>query len=460
MKKLNISSQLLLLFVSIILVASIAFSIITLTTINSVADDEVYSRLSTYSYILNSDNYRGPYNPQADNLINNFHDMKIGYQIQRVDPMSGNVFNKPENTNVFISQDEISDLMNEIIKSNEGKYNDYYSKGKIKTSIKPTIYYVAQIRGNGTDINTLNYTIMFTDADYTINLVRSVSLRLIAIFFVLVFLAILVIYLWSNHFVKRIRNIQYHIINMPKNKYEEKYVDSSSDEIGVLSKSVEMMREEISHNEETKQEMLQNLSHDFKTPIAVIKSYAEAIQDGVESKDALKIIIEQADNLRNKVNRLLQYNSLEYLTKDKEFEDVNMYELINEVVLSYKYQTNINFILDLEEGIIFKGYRENWSTVISNIVDNAKRFAKTEIKIILRESRIRIYNDGDPIDEQFLNSVFKPYEKGSKGEFGLGMSIVMKTVDFFGMNLSVRNEEYGGVSFIISKEKEEDNENS
>ena len=75
------------------------------------------------------------------------------------------------------------------------------SKGKIKTSIKPTIYYVAQIRGNGTDINTLNYTIMFTDADYTINLVRSVSLRLIAIFFVLVFLAILVIYLWSNHFV-------------------------------------------------------------------------------------------------------------------------------------------------------------------------------------------------------------------------------------------------------------------
>ena len=102
MKKLNISSQLLLLFVSIILVASIAFSIITLTTINSVADDEVYSRLSTYSYILNSDNYRGPYNQQTDNLINNFHDMKIGYQIQRVDPMSGNVFNKPENTDIFI----------------------------------------------------------------------------------------------------------------------------------------------------------------------------------------------------------------------------------------------------------------------------------------------------------------------------------------------------------------------
>ena len=123
--------------------------------------------------------------------------MKIGYQIQRVDEMR-NVFNKDENTKDFISEDEISDLMNEIITSNGGKLVNYRSEGKIKTSIKPTIYYVAQIRGNGTDINTLNYTIMFTDADYTINLVRSVSLRLIAIFFTLVFLAILVIYFWSN----------------------------------------------------------------------------------------------------------------------------------------------------------------------------------------------------------------------------------------------------------------------
>ena len=74
------------------------------------------------------------------------------------------------------------------------------------------------------------------------------------------------------------------------------------------------------------------------------------------------------------------------------------------------------------------------------------------IKIVLRKDRLRIYNDGDPIDSQFLNSVFKPYEKGSNGNFGLGMSIVKKTLDFFGLNLSVKNEEFGGVSFIITKD--------
>ena len=91
------------------------------------------------------------------------------------------------------------------------------------------------------------------------------------------------------------------------------------------------MRLEIGHNEKTKQEMLQNLSHDFKTPIAVIKSYAEAQQDGMVDEESSKIIIAQAEILKKKVNRLLQYNSLEYLEKTKEFEDVDMKELKNNI---------------------------------------------------------------------------------------------------------------------------------
>ena len=167
-------------------------------------------------------------------------------------------------------------------------------------------------------------------------------------------------------------------------------------------------------------------------------------------EESSKIIITQAEILKNKVNRLLQYNSLEYLKKDKEFEDVDMNSVINDVITGYKFQTNLEIELDLKEDIYFKGYRENFTTVVDNIIDNARRYAKTKIKIVLRKDRLRIYNDGEHIDEQFLNGVFKPYEKGSKGEFGLGMSIVKKTVEFFGMKLIVKNEQIG-VSFIITK---------
>ena len=167
-------------------------------------------------------------------------------------------------------------------------------------------------------------------------------------------------------------------------------------------------------------------------------------------EESSKIIITQAEILKNKVNRLLQYNSLEYLKKDKEFEDVDMNSVINDVITGYKFQTNLEIELDLKEDIYFKGYRENFTTVVDNIIDNARRYAKTKIKVVLRKDRLRIYNDGEHIDEQFLNGVFKPYEKGSKGEFGLGMSIVKKTVEFFGMKLIVKNEQIG-VSFIITK---------
>ncbi len=438
MKKLGISSQLVTLFVLVLLVATILFSIITFSTVYGVAEGEVYSRLSTYSAMLNND--FGP--RERNDTFRDFPDMQIAYYTKRNDvefQVSADLYTK------YITEEELGLLINQIKTKSESlpTSNNYRAQGSLTTTYGK-MYYVCQVRDNFN-----NYTIMFTGTSYTQGLISNLSLRLILIFLALVFVAIIVIYLWNNRFARRIKRLQDHILNLPKNKYEDSYIDEYGDEIGQLSLSVEKMRMEIGKNENTKQEMLQNLSHDFKTPIAVIKSYAEAIQDGVESTENLSVIIEQADLLKNKVNRLLQYNSLEYLDKSKEFEDVNMYELINEVVLSYKYQTKLNFDLDLDENIIFKGYRENWSTVISNIIDNALRYAQSEIKIVLRENRLRIYNDGEHIDEKFINDIFKPYEKGSKGQFGLGMSIVQKTVNFFNMNLEVKNEEPIGVSFII-----------
>ena len=63
-----------------------------------------------------------------------------------------------------------------------------------------------------------------------------------------------------------------------------------------------------------------------------------------------------------------------------------------------------------------------------------------------------IYNDGEHISNEFIETVFKPYEKGSNGQFGLGLSIVQKTLDFFCMQIKVVNEEVG-VSFIITTRK-------
>ena len=94
---------------------------------------------------------------------------------------------------------------------------------------------------------------------------------------------------------------------MPKDEYAKSYNDDGFDELSELSKSIELMREEIHKSETAKKEMLQNISHDFKTPIAVIKSYAEAQIDGMTDENSSKIIINNAEILKHKVNMLLEY---------------------------------------------------------------------------------------------------------------------------------------------------------
>ena len=114
--------------------------------------------------------------------------------------------------------------------------------------------------------------------------------------------------------------------------------------------------------------------------------------------------------------------------------------------------SKLEFVSHLDDCYL-DGYRENYVTIISNIIDNAMRYANTKIVVTTKQDKITIYNDGPQIEEQFINQTFKPYEKGSKGQFGLGMSIVQKTVNFFNLKLKVYNETYGGVSFVIYKDK-------
>ena len=433
MKKISITSQLILLSLSVVLLVSTIFTAVSLSGIIRFAEEEVYSRLNSYASIIKT-NPNNNY-PGQENMDTEFYIVENNEKYQS--------FNISE----MIDEDKLLSTIEEI------KTKTIPNRGGIvyRSTLKKDgdTYYYVFMSNNEFD----NYIFVITNSNYVSYVVKNVSLQVITIFLFVIMLTVFLVFVWSNRFVSRLKNIQSHIVNLPKSKYEKVYEDNSGDEIGELAKSIELMRIDIKENEKTKQEMLQNISHDFKTPIAVIKTYAEAELDGVISnEEAYKNIIEQAEILKKKVNRLLQYNSLEYLTKDKEFEHIDIKSLVLEVVSIYKYQTNIKFDLDLDDEVYFDGYKENLFTVISNIIDNGIRYAKTTIKIVLRKDRLRIYNDGEPIDSLFLNSMFKPYEKGSKGQFGLGMSIVKKTLDFFGLNLIVKNEEFGGVSFIITKD--------
>ena len=263
------------------------------------------------------------------------------------------------------------------------------------------------------------------------------------------FMGAAIILFWARSVVTRLNKLCDFVVEMPNNDYKNVYSDDGDDEIYTLSQKINDMRRTIVNDAAAKNAMLQNVSHDLKTPVAVIRSYAEAIEDGIEDISSTKIIIEQCNKLEKKIKRFIEYNKLEYLNMDSDTIEVNMKDVIEELVNNLKYLTTIQIQTSLDD-TIFLGRYENYYVVCENIVENAIRYAKKTIKITLKNGELSIFNDGKPIDEQFINQGFKPYEKGSQGKFGLGMSIVSRTLDIFGMQLQVENVKKG-VLFTIKK---------
>jgi two-component system sensor histidine kinase CssS len=297
-------------------------------------------------------------------------------------------------------------------------------------------------------LKTEGYTIIvFTAEDYLQIIGNELNFITQLSFISLVLLGNVIILLWSKITVERVKRLNGEVELMTINQYKVPIEINGSDEITELSLTIEKMRREIERSEHIKQEMLQNLSHDFKTPIAVIQSYAEAIGDGISDPKEASVIVKQADILNQKVKQLLELNKLEYLRSQQEYETVIVKDIINNVVNNHKYRTNIEFKVTLDDSTYF-GIKENFYTAFNNIVDNAIRYAKSKIVIELKNKKLTFYNDGEPIDQNFIQQLFKPYEKGQKGQFGLGMSIVQKTCAHFNLLLKVENINQG-VMFTI-----------
>lgn len=285
--------------------------------------------------------------------------------------------------------------------------------------------------------------------DYLNSSMFDLIVVVVVLYVLIFFIAALITLILVGLLVKRINKLKNFVTNMPEAEYKEIYIDEGNDELYKLSLQIEGMRQTILQDESTKQAMLQNVSHDLKTPIAVIRSYTEAIEDGVEEASATQIILEQCDKLERKVKSFIEFNRLEYLNEETK-NPVKIKGIIEKIVKNHKHLLHVQIIEDLDDTIYYGRY-ENYFTVCENIIENALRYASKLIKITLKDGVLTIYNDGKHIDEKFVKEGFKPYEKGSEGKFGLGMSIVCRTLDIFNMKLEVKNEEVGVTFTIKSK---------
>ena len=349
----------------------------------------------------------------------------------------------------------VSDNLSTII-----NIDDVYTLTKYFTSKYGKFFYKNKIYYYYTDYNNSVKRVALTDDSYIKEAKEQFIHNIFPIVFITLFVVSLLLIIWGSSIVRRIERLKEKIDHIEDDKFDHKIIDSSNDEIHSLELAIEDMRISLKNQEEYRNQMYQNISHDFKTPLTVIKSYVEAVEDQVEDANtALPIIKDQTIKLENKVHSLLYLNKLDYI-KDMNLvslEKVDIQKIIDDSVLKFKYRNkNIEFKVSYTNTSTFYGTNDSWETIIDNLLNNAIRYAVNEIKITVKRNQITVYNDGPNIDKDLIDGIFSPFRKGIKGEFGLGLSIVKKTLRMMGYDIIVKNHSKKGVSFIINKVNSKD----
>lgn len=350
---------------------------------------------------------------------------------------------------LYINNDTIytSKNYNNIVNINKEDLSSYIKSefGNFKYKEK-TYYYYSSISDDELRVAIANET-------YLSKVKNDFMVSVITIFLLSFALIAIIIFVWSSIVVRKISKLKAKIDNIDNDNFNHKINFKADDEIKSLAISIEDMRISLKEQDEYKNSMYQNISHDFKTPLTVIKSYVEAVEDGVEDKDkALSVIKEQTIKLEKKVYSLLYLNKLVYLKEVKQdtYSEINIKEVIESSIEKFKHQREDVKITSSIDKSKFIGTYDLWETIIDNILNNFIRYADKEIKIIVKNNKLTLYNDGPHIDDSLKEDIFNPFKKGIKGQFGLGLSIVKKTLILLNYDISIENNKKG-ISFVIKK---------
>lgn len=441
-KKLNIFKQLSLVQQLIVVLSSVGLLLVAVImplidyNLNSIIDDQMYETLEISQYAVIKDSYM-PNNRQNKPTYHIIYDS------------SSNAFIKSN----IVSQQAIEALYTDLFSEDlqeilNSKQTSLKNKGVYAND---TYYYMITKFGG----NSSYYLISIVNSDYSMDLISSLRNQIIYIQYGFFVIFAIVMILWVLTLINPLKRIKNYIDNIKEHKKAELMIDRQ-DEIGIVSKALVEMKEDLDRQESIKEEMIHNISHDLKTPIALIQTYGQSVKDDIcpygDKNSSMDVILENADRLEHKVKSFLYLNRLDYLQgENNELTTMNMKQLIEKIVNQMDALKPEILLTSQLEDVCFVGDEEHWRVAIENIIENASRYAKSQITITLKDKYLEIYNDGEPIDEDTLPYLFDPYVKGVKGQFGLGLSIVSKISEMFGYTIKAQNQEIG-VSFIFIKE--------
>lgn len=299
----------------------------------------------------------------------------------------------------------------------------------------------------------------------------------------------------SKNFTKPIKELNNIAEKMSNLDFSQKYDITTEDEIGMLGKSINKLSnnlkktiqdlkeanldlekdiEQKSKLNEMKSQFISDVSHELKTPIALIQGYAEGLVDGIatteeDQKYYCNVILDEANRMSTLTHDLLDLSKLEYGSNELNIEDFNIVELIRNTIKKMEVifeENNITATFNSDKDIIVKGDVFRIEQVFNNYLNNAIKHVdeSKKINITIEEKediiRVLVFNSGEHISEENMQRIWTRFYKVDSsrnretGGTGLGLSLVKAIMTKHNNNFGVENVENGVVFYFeLNKSK-------
>lgn len=298
-----------------------------------------------------------------------------------------------------------------------------------------------------------------------------ISLLIFLMFVVLICVCIL---------IKIFKNISRSIISLEKKTQDvangelNVAIDSkdakTTNEISSLSKSIEKMRCSLIEAQNQKNKFIMGISHDLRTPVAIIKGYTEALSDEMiiekeETKQTYNLILQKSTQLESMIDTLINYMKMNNIEIREQLQTNNITSLIKnfckESELSASvFKRELKSEVDLNEDIFVPFNTQLVNRAFENLLSNAIRYTKENDTITLKaytkdNNLYFIFSDtGIGIDKDDITNIFDIFYRGTNSRreegMGIGLSVVKNIIDTHGWTISVDSQKNKGTSFIIT----------
>lgn len=313
-----------------------------------------------------------------------------------------------------------------------------------------TIIYALRLEGD-------TYIFINASLEPTGSTTKILAGQLIYATMIVLLLSFLLAYFVSKKVSSPIIKLKDAALEMSKGNYDVAFKsDSDIEELDDLALTLNQAREELSKTEALRRELLANVSHDLKTPLTMIKAYAEMVRDltynNEEKRNAnLNTIIDETERLNVLVGDLLSLSKLQSNVESLKLEPFSLHEVILNILDKFKYleeTKGYHFIYENKENMEVVADKAKMQQVIYNLIGNAVNYVgkdKTVIVSILEEEesyKVRITDHGKGIAKEELERIWDKYYKIDKthkrNQFGTGLGLsIVKNI------LVKHNYEYG-----------------